>query len=82
MNVIKRSTPQVGLPKELKPDADGRLKIRMLVDWSQLEIFSACGVFSYSANLPITPDDSSLLITTDGGEVKVVVLTLNEVARI
>ncbi len=82
MNVIKRSTPRVGPPKELKPGADGILKIRMLVDWSQLEVFSAGGVFSYSANLPLTPDDSSLAITTGGGDLKVVGLTLSEVARI
>jgi len=69
-------------PKALKPDANGLLKIRMLVDWSQLEVFSAGGVFSYSANLPFTPKDSSLGLTATGGDVKLVSMTMNEVGRI
>jgi fructan beta-fructosidase len=67
--------------KRLRPDANKRLKIRMLVDWSQLEIFAAGGVFSYSQQFPFTPDDSSLKLYTNGGEVKLVSLELNEVKR-
>ena len=67
--------------KSLKPDANNRLKIRMLVDWSQLEVFAANGVFSYSQQFPFTPDDSSLNLYANGGEVKLVSLELNEVAR-
>jgi len=36
------------LGKPLQPDSANRLKIRMLVDWSSLEVFAAGGVFSYS----------------------------------
>lgn len=54
----------------------------MLVDWSQLEVFSAGGVLSYSANLPFTPTDSSLGLTATGGDVKLVSMTMNEVGRI
>ena len=68
--------------KPLKPDARGILKIRMLVDRSQLEIFSAGGVFSYSANLPFAPNDSSLHLAVTGGDVKLVSMTMNEVGRI
>jgi levanase/fructan beta-fructosidase len=75
-----RLGPEKG--KALKPDADGLLKIRMLVDWAQLEVFSAGGVFSYSAHLGFTPGDSSLGLSAKGGEVKLVSMTLNEVARI
>ena len=32
------------LGKKLKPDVNNRLKIRMLVDWGQLEVFAAGGV--------------------------------------
>jgi levanase/fructan beta-fructosidase len=69
------------LGKALKPDADNRLEIRMLVDWGQLEIFAAGGVFSYSQQFAFTPDDASLNLYANGGEVKLVSLELNEVAR-
>ena len=67
--------------KSLKPDAGGRLNIRMLVDWSQLEVFSLGGVFSYSQQFAFTPDDDSLNLYVNGGNVKLVSLELNEVAR-
>ncbi len=67
--------------KSLKPDGNNRLKIWMLVDWSQLEVFAAGGVFSYSQQFPFTPEDSSLNLYANGGEVKLVSLELNEVAR-
>jgi len=68
--------------KGLKPDASNHLKIRMLVDWSQLELFAAGGVFSYSQQFPFTPADSSIRLYTNGGEAKLVSLVLLEVARI
>ncbi len=77
-----RNRPAPDKPKALKPDAKGILTIRMLVDWSQLEIFSAGGVFSYSANLPFTPKDSSLGLTSTGGDVKLVSMEMHEVGRI
>ena len=67
--------------KALKPDAQNRLKIRMLVDWGQLEVFAAGGVFSYSQQFAFTPEDSSLSLYTNGGEAMLVSLTLHEVAR-
>jgi fructan beta-fructosidase len=67
--------------KSLKPDANNRLKIRMLVDWSQLEVFAAEGVFSYSQQFAFTPANSSLNLYANGGEVKLISLELNEVAR-
>ena len=82
----------VGLPRgkakylkkdlTLNTDANGILTVRMLVDWAQLEIFSAGGVFSASYHLGFAPDSSSLGLTATGGEVKLRSLTLNEVARI
>jgi hypothetical protein len=69
-------------PNPLKPDANGMLKIRMLVDWAQLAVFSSGGVFSYSAHLPFTPGDSSLGLSSTGGDVKLVSLTLNEIKSI
>lgn len=67
--------------KSLKPDANNHLKIRMLVDWGQLEVFGAGGVFSYSQQFAFTPDDDSLNLYANGGEVKLVSLELHEVAR-
>jgi levanase/fructan beta-fructosidase len=78
----------VGLPKgkpkdlSLKPDENGVLEIRMLVDWAQLEIFSAGGVFSASYQLGFTPDDSTIGLSATGGEVKLVSLVFNEVDSI
>lgn len=72
---------QTLMGKGLKPDDKGRLTIRMLVDWGQLEIFSAGGVFSYSQQFAFTPNDASLNLCTKGGEVRLVSLEFNEVAR-
>jgi len=72
---------QTLMGKSLKPDEKGRLTIRMLVDSGQLEVFSAGGVFSYSQQFAFTPDDASLNLYAKGGEVKLVSLQLNEVAR-
>jgi levanase/fructan beta-fructosidase len=69
------------LGKDLKPDAENRLTIRMLVDWSSLEVFAAGGVYSYSQQFAFTPDDDSLKLYANGGQVKLVSLELNQVAR-
>lgn len=80
MHMRKTKQPMIDKGQALKPDTNGILKIRMLVDWAQLEVFSAGGVFSYSAHLPFTPDDNSLGLSADD-EVKLVSLSLNEVKR-
>ena len=78
----------VGLPKgkpkdlSLKPDENGILEVRMLVDWAQLEIFSAGGAFSASYQLGFEPDDSTVGLSSTGGEVKLVSLALNEIGSI
>lgn len=78
----------VGLPKgkrrnqALRPDENGILKIRMLVDWAQLEIFSAGGVFSASYQLGFTPNATNVGLSSTGGEVKLDSLVLNEVGSI
>ena len=68
--------------KALKPDTNNQLKLRLLVDWSQLEVFAAGGVFSYSQQFAFTPEDSSLKLYTNGGEAGLVPLVLHEVAGI
>ncbi|GAB5516180.1 glycoside hydrolase family 32 protein [Rhodopirellula baltica] len=70
---------QLLLGKSLKPDHDKKLTIRMLVDWSSLEVFSAGGVFSYSEQFAFTPNDESVRLFTRGGNVALEKLQLNRV---
>ena len=65
----------------LKPDADGRLKIRMLVDWANVEIFGNEGVFSYSQHLKLNPKSDKVAINVDG-DVQLVSLEFNPVKSI
>jgi fructan beta-fructosidase len=51
--------------KPLAP-LDGRVKIRVLADWSQLEVFGNDGELSYTENVGFTPSDASLSLTADG----------------
>lgn len=67
--------------KTLRLEANKRLTIRLLVDWSQLEVFAAGGVFSYSQQFAFTPGNSSLKLYTNGGEARLVSLVMHEVAR-
>ncbi len=70
---------QLLLGKPLKPDDDNKLTVRMLIDWSSLEVFSAGGVFSYSEQFAFTPDDESVHLFTRGGKVALEKLQLNRV---
>jgi levanase/fructan beta-fructosidase len=69
------------LGKKLKPDASNVLSIRMLVDWSSLEVFAANGVYSYSEQFAFTPEDTSLQLYANGGELTLISLEFNEIAR-
>ena len=52
-----------GLP--LAP-LQGSLKLRVLADHGQLEIFGNDGQFSYTASIAFPPDDDSIALTADG----------------
>jgi len=65
----------------LKPLSKNHLKIRILADWGQLEIFGNDGVFSYSEQFAFSPCDSTLALTTVGGNVKLVSMEFHEIAR-
>ena len=69
------------LGKSLKPTPDNHIKFRILVDWGQLEVFAADGVFSYSQQFAFTPEDSSLKLYANGGNIKLVSMELHEIAR-
>ena len=66
---------------DLKPDADGKLKIRMLIDWSNIEIFANKGAFSYSEHFALDPKSSDVAIEVDS-DVKLISLKFNEVKSI
>ncbi|MCK4919566.1 MAG: glycoside hydrolase family 32 protein [Bacteroidales bacterium] len=66
---------------DLKPDADGKLKIRMLIDWSNIEIFANKGVFSYSEHFALDPKANNVEIIVDG-DVKLTSLEFNQIKSI
>jgi levanase/fructan beta-fructosidase len=49
-------TDKTLLSKDLLPNFSNRIKIRILVDWGQLEVFANDGVFSYSEQFAFNPD--------------------------
>jgi len=68
------------LSKPLPPGTDGHVKIRLLVDWGQLEVFANDGVFSYTQQFAFAPEDRSVEIFTDG-PLKIDKLEFHEIAR-
>jgi fructan beta-fructosidase len=51
--------------KTLLP-VENRLEIRILVDWSQLEVFGNDGDYSWTERVPFRPDEDSLSLLVDG----------------
>ncbi|MFO7935656.1 MAG: GDSL-type esterase/lipase family protein [Bacteroidales bacterium] len=72
-----------GIPKTrlLNKLSNNHVKIRILADWGQLEIFGNDGIFSYTEKFDFSPCDSTLALTTVGGNVKLVSMEFHEVAR-
>jgi len=73
-------TDKTLLSKKLLPNSSNRIKIRILVDWGQLEVFANNGVFSYSKQFAFTSDRDDIELFTDG-EIKLVSMEFHEVAR-
>lgn len=69
-------------PPVLKPTVDNKLTLRMLVDWSSIEMFSDEGVFSFSQHVAFDPKDDALSLKAIGGTVKLESLTLNSIKPI
>jgi len=69
-------------PPVLRPDLNQILKIRLLVDWSSIEMFSDEGVFSFSHQVAFDPEDDNLSLTASGGRVKLVDLELHKIKSI
>lgn len=69
------------LDEELKPDASNKIKVRILVDWGQLEVFANNGVFSYSEQFAFSPENKDISLFSDGN-VKLVSMEFHEISRI
>ena len=72
---------QVLLDEQLKPDASNRIKMRILVDWGQLEVFANQGIFSYSEHFAFSPGNRGIYLFTDG-EIQLVDMKFHEMRRI
>jgi len=73
---------QVLLDEQLKPDDSNRIKLRILVDWGQLEVFANKGIFSYSEHFAFSPDNrGDITLFTDGG-IRLVNMEFHEINRI
>jgi len=73
----------VFLDEPLAPDANGHIKIRLLVDWSSIEAFAAGGVFSYSEQFAFSPDSGGPIdFFSRGGSVKLVSMTFHDLSSI
>ena len=69
------------LDEELKPDTSNKIKVRILVDWGQLEVFANNGVFSYSEQFAFSPENKDILLFSDGS-VKLVSMEFHEISKI
>jgi levanase/fructan beta-fructosidase len=81
-NGVEKNSYGSKLPPSLKPDANKKLTIRMLVDWSSIELFSDEGVFSLTHHVAFDPNNDSLGLSATGGEVKLESLVLNPIKSI
>ena len=68
------------LSKELLPNNSNHVRIRLLVDWGQLEVFANKGVFSYTQQFAFSPDLGSVEFFTDG-DIKLISMEFHELAR-
>ena len=59
---------------------DNKVKIRMLVDWGQLELFGNDGQFSYTHNMGFVPNKSTVAMYADG-DVKIASANFNNLGN-
>ena len=67
---------------DLKPDSNGRLEIRILLDHSTLEIFGEKNTFSYSLQYGFLPEDRRIGLRSLGADVPVIELKYHRVTGI
>ncbi len=73
---------QVLLDEKLKPDSSNRIKLRILVDWGQLEVFANRGIFSYSEHFAFSPDNRGDISFFTDGEIKLIAMEFHEISGI
>ena len=78
--IVYDITTKTLLSKELLPDASNTIKIRILVDWGQLEVFANNGIFSFSEQFAFAPNENDIELFTDG-DIKLIAMEFHEVAR-
>lgn len=69
------------LSKELLPDSSNHIRIRLLVDWGQLEVFGNDGIFSYSQQFAFSPNHDDIEFISNG-KTKLVSMVFHELKRI
>ncbi len=68
------------LSKKLLPDEENRVKIRILIDWGQMEVFGNDGIFSFTQQFAFTPESNDISLITDG-KIKLVSMEFHEIKR-
>lgn len=69
------------MSRELLPDDENHVVIRLLVDWGQLEVFGNGGIYSYTQQFAFAPDSDEIVLFTDG-KVKIVSMDFHEIKSI
>ncbi len=62
------------------PAISNKVKIRVLTDWGQLEVFGNDGIFSWSEQVAFTPSDWTVSLTANG-DLNLVAATFSNVNR-
>ena len=69
------------LNESLKPDASNHIKLRILVDWGQLEVFANNGIFSYSEQFAFSPDNRTSVSLFTDGDIQLISMEFHEISR-
>jgi levanase/fructan beta-fructosidase len=69
------------LNESLKPDASNHIKVRVLVDWGQLEVFANNGIFSYSEQFAFSPDSRTSVSLFTDGDIQLISMEFHEISR-
>ena len=76
--IVTYNIPSKTLLGQALEPSKNRVKVRLLVDWSQLEVFGNDGKFSWTENVAFAPDASSIGLSVDGN-VKLVAMDFHRV---
>ena len=72
---------QLLLNESLKPDASNHIKVSILVDWGQLEVFANKGIFSYSEQFAFSPDNRGNISLFTDGDIQLISMEFHEISR-